>query len=57
MNKDVAIFNYYENVDGGIKKTIECGLIAMTFRGGIVAVWSKHPNGKCIASENIIETI
>jgi hypothetical protein len=57
MKKDLATFYYCEYVDGKIIKTITTGTIQMMFSGGIIAVWSKFPNGKCIASENIIEMI
>ena len=57
INKDLATFYFCELINGKLTKTITCGVIKEKFSGGIIAVWSKFPNGKCIASENIIEMI
>lgn len=56
-NQDLATFYFCELINGKLVKTITCGVIKEKFKGGIIAVWSKYPQGKCIALENIIETI
>jgi hypothetical protein len=50
-------FFFIQNINGKFEKSIETATIQDKFRGGILVVSDRFPNGKCIASENIIETI
>jgi hypothetical protein len=49
-----ATFNYIRLVEGKFLKTIETANVIDTFKGGIMVQSDLFPNGKCIASENVI---
>ena len=53
-NNMKATFFYFEKVNGKFEKTIESAMIQEEFRGGILVTSERFPNGKCVASENII---
>jgi hypothetical protein len=49
-----ATFKYIRLVEGKFLKTIETAEVVQLFTGGIQVKGDLFPNGKCIASENII---
>jgi hypothetical protein len=49
-----ATFKFYEMTKEGLKFTIITRPLLMVFNGGILVEMEDRPQGKCIASENII---
>jgi hypothetical protein len=56
-SKMKATFKYIRLEDGKFVKTIETAEVVMQFNGGIQVKGELFPQGKCIASENIIEIV
>jgi hypothetical protein len=49
-----ATFKFYEMTKDGLKYTIITRPLLMVFNGGILVEMEGKPQGKCIASENVI---
>jgi hypothetical protein len=49
-----ATFKFYEMTKEGLKFTIITRPLLMVFNGGIMVEMEGRPQGKCIASENVI---
>jgi hypothetical protein len=50
-----ATFKFYEMTNEGLKYTIiTCPLLMVLSSGGILVEMKGKPQGKCIASENVI---
>lgn len=49
-----ATFYYIQNVNGKFQKSILTAPIIEAFKGGYLVGGENFPNGKCIATENII---
>ena len=49
-----ATFKFYEMTKEGLKFTIITRPLLMVFNGGILVEMEGRPQGKCIASENVI---
>lgn len=49
-----ATFKFYEMTKDGLKYTIITRPLLMVFNGGIMVEMEGKPQGKCIASENVI---